>query len=53
MKVDFINSERVKVGDKELIFFMHPKHPDYQRAVAIVGEKGAQNLIKQFRDYLK
>lgn len=24
MKIDFINSERVKVGDEELIYFMHP-----------------------------
>jgi hypothetical protein len=34
---DFINSD-------------NPKHPEYQRAVAIVVEKGAENLIKQFRD---
>jgi len=39
-------------GSERLKDFMHPKHPDYQRAVAIVKEKGAQNLIKQFRDYL-
>ncbi len=34
---DFINSE-------------NPKHPEYQRAVIIVSEKSAENLIKQFRN---
>jgi len=34
---DFINSD-------------NPKHPEYQRAVAIVAKKGAENLIKQFRN---
>ena len=37
-------------GKERLKDFINPKHPDYQRAVAIVAEKGAQNLIKQFRD---
>lgn len=37
-------------GKERLENFIHPKHPEYQRAVVIVAEKGAQNLIKQFQD---
>ncbi|OQX00577.1 hypothetical protein BWK69_01140 [Candidatus Parcubacteria bacterium A4] len=33
--------------------FIHPKHPDYQRAFVIVSENGSGKLIKQFRMYLK
>jgi len=40
-------------GKERLKDFMNPKHPDYRRAIDIVIEKGAQNLIKQFRNYLK
>ncbi len=40
-------------GKERLKYFMHIKHPDYQRAITIVSEKEAQNLIKQFREYLK
>lgn len=40
-------------GEERLKGFIHPKHPDYKRAVAIVAEKGAKNLVKQFRDFLK
>ena len=32
--------------------FMYPKHPDYERAVTIVSEKGAEKLVEQFRSYL-
>ncbi len=39
-------------GKERLKDFIHPKHPDYQHAIAIVSENGAQNLVKQFRDYL-
>ena len=37
-------------GKERLKDFINPWQPEYQRAVAIVAEKGAQNLIKQFRD---
>lgn len=40
-------------GKDKLKDFIHPKYPDYQRAVAIVAENGAHNLVKQFRDFLK
>ena len=33
--------------------FMRPIHPDYKRAVFIASQKGPENLIKQFRSYLK
>ncbi len=35
---------------KDFINFENPKHPEYQRAVIIVSEKSAENLIKQFRN---
>lgn len=39
-------------GKEKLKNFMHPQHPNYQRAIMIVSEKGAENLIKQFREFL-
>lgn len=40
-------------GKERLKDFINPKHPEYQRAVAIVTEKGAGNLVKQFRDIVR
>ncbi len=37
-------------GKEKLKNFTNPRHPEYQRAVAIVAEKGAEKLVKQFRD---
>lgn len=40
-------------GKEKANGLMHSKTPDYERAIAIVAEKGAENLIEQFREYLK
>ncbi|MCL5733798.1 MAG: hypothetical protein M1334_04070 [Patescibacteria group bacterium] len=37
-------------GKQKLKDFINPKPLEYQRAVAIVDEKGAEILVKQFRD---
>lgn len=37
-------------GTERLKDFINPKHPEYQRAIAIVAEKGVENLVKHFRD---
>lgn len=40
--------------DKErLKDFIKPKNPDYEKAVSIVSEKGAENLVEEFRNYIK
>lgn len=39
-------------GDESLKDFINPNDPDYKRAVEIVAEKGAENLVKQFKNYL-
>ncbi len=40
-------------GEEKIGEFMHPEHPDYVRAVAIVNEKGAETLVTQFKGFLK
>lgn len=32
--------------------FIHPTNPEYQRAYAIVQEKGSEHFIRQFKEYL-
>lgn len=39
-------------GKERLKNFIHPKNYDYEKAVAIVSEKRAENLINEFRGYL-
>jgi len=39
-------------GEEKFLTFIKPQHPDYQRALAIVSEKGEDVLIREFRDFL-
>jgi hypothetical protein len=40
-------------GQEQLGDFIQPWDSDYKRAVEIVAQKGAQNLLDQFRNFLK
>ena len=52
MKVDFLNSERVKVGDDELIFFMHP-NTLRDKLIETVEKVGAQRFFSSPEEDVK
>lgn len=52
MKIDFINSERVKVGDEELIYFMHP-NTLRNKLIETVEKVGAQKFFSSPEEDVK
>lgn len=52
MKIDFLNSERVKVGDDEMIFFMHP-NTLRDKLIETVEKIGAQKFFSSPEENIK